>query len=97
MKIEKVTVNGQDVTHYIQIIDGFIKIPLESIYNTDPIRGQIAVGYFCKNEQGPKKWKVEIRTKRLAQLLKTKPYLSWYETRREAENHINSLDKELSF
>jgi hypothetical protein len=62
MKIEKVTVNGKEV-HFEVYAD---KIVIDrAIINTEPIRGQIATAYYCKNEQSPKKWKIELRTKLL--------------------------------
>ena len=94
MKIDKVTVNGKEVEFKV-LMD---KIIIDcSTINIDPVRGQIATAYYCKNEQGPKKWKIELRTKTLAKLLKKNPYIIWVATREDAERYIKLLDNELLF
>jgi hypothetical protein len=89
MKIEKVTVNGQDVFNF-SLVENNLVISMNDIITT-PVLGQICTGYYCPSEQGPKKWRIQIRSKKLAQLLKIKPHIIWLQTRKEVVEYIKQL------
>ena len=95
METHKIIIDGQDLSSDYTIKDGFFCIPAEKVFKNDPVKGIVAIGYYCSKQKGLKKWKVQIKTKKLANLLGISTHLIYLEKREEVEYYIKSIDWEI--